>query len=103
MAVKSHYSSYVSDETFLSKYSQYQEKYTHEPRESDKLSIQILKELLGDGDGCRILDVACSTGNFVRHLRRAMPAVTLVGSDLAVSFVDQCRADESLRGIEFRR
>lgn len=102
MAVKSHYLSYVSDEALIAKYSQYQAKYTRDPRESDKLSIQILKGLLGAGDGCRILDVACSTGNFVRHLRRAIPAARLVGSDLSVDFVDRCRADESLRDIEFR-
>jgi SAM-dependent methyltransferase len=49
----------------------------------------------------RVLDMGCSTGNFLRHVRQLMPDATLLGGDLMPSAVEQCRNDPALAGIDF--
>ncbi|MBM4135117.1 MAG: class I SAM-dependent methyltransferase [Nitrospira sp.] len=99
---------YLSDvylSSFTEKYNVYQKRYTEEPREGDKILIQLVRDAaskrLGAGDQVALLDVGCSTGNFLLHLKRAVPGLNLVGCDLAVSAIESCRRNPALAGIQF--
>jgi SAM-dependent methyltransferase len=102
MTLKNHYSKYVTDEKLLSSYNAYQDKDKDNPRESDKVSAEILHREFVTGADRRILDIACSTGNFLRHLRQRLKDASLTGADLAVSSIEKCQQDPSLSGIEFK-
>jgi SAM-dependent methyltransferase len=99
------YKRYVSDPKWAKTYSDYQQRYVANPRESDKKSARlVLSELwrLQPLDHTpRILDLGCSTGNFLRHLKQLIPTAELVGGDLMAPVIDECRADPSLQGISF--
>lgn len=49
----------------------------------------------------RLLDVGCSTGNLLKHLRNAFPDLIFTGSDLAETFVKGCQNDPELDDIGF--
>ena len=84
-------------------YVDYQRTYVEEPRESDRVLIGIVRELLGDrADGASLLDVGCCNGNLLRHLRRALPGLRLAGSDVFPELMDTCTADPELAGMDFR-
>jgi SAM-dependent methyltransferase len=102
MTTKDHYSQYVSDKKLIDTYNDYQQKYKVEPRESDKVSISLAKSVAAGRANISILDIACSTGNFLRHLRAHFPSAHLTGADLAVGFIEQCKKDPELAGIEFK-
>lgn len=99
--------SYVSDPELARKYSAYQEKYRDNPRESDKKSARLAMSVLRDMQPLhrapRILDVGCSTGNFLRHLKRVIPEAELTGGDLMEPTLEQCRNDPTLQGVKFER
>lgn len=98
------YREYVSDREFYRKYRGHQQRYVREPRESDKVLITLVErclEEMGPGEH-HLLDIGCSTGNLLRHLkRRALPGLTLHGGDLMAPVIDDCRRDPELEGIEF--
>ena len=99
------YRDYVSDPELARVYGDYQKKYAENPRESDKKTAHLVQESVREmgmaGRAPRILDIGCSTGNFLRHLRRVMPGAELVGGDLMTPVVEQCRRDPALQGIQF--
>lgn len=99
------YRDYVSDSELASEYAAYQAKYADNPKECDKRTAQLVLEGLRTmqplGRPPRILDIGCSTGNFVRLLRQLLPEAELVGGDLMVPVIEQCRRDPSLQGIGF--
>jgi SAM-dependent methyltransferase len=98
------YHHYVKDEPFHEKYIKYQRRYREQIRESDKVILEMIGELLAgplQGRKVSCLDIGCSTGNLLFHLRRAFPDMELTGGDFAESQVDSCRADKSLAGIRF--
>lgn len=99
------YKRYVSDPDWARTYSAYQKKYEVNPRESDKKSARLVLAALRDmpdlGRPPRILDIGCSTGNFLRHLRRLVPNAEFVGGDLMAPVVEECRNDPGLAGIAF--
>jgi SAM-dependent methyltransferase len=98
------YREYVKDEQFLRDYNSYQAKYAKQMRESDKVLVGLIRELLAKrGTGQRrLLDIGCSTGNLLLHLRRLLPDVALTGGDLAESSLAECRANPELKGVEFK-
>jgi SAM-dependent methyltransferase len=97
------YREYVTDAAFLRDYNAYQAKYAKQMRESDKVLVAIIRELLAAGRARRrLLDIGCSTGNFLLHLRRLVPNLELTGGDLAESSLAECRANPDLRGISFK-
>ena len=49
------------------------------------------------------LDLGCSTGNFLGHLRGRFPDLNLVGGDLAESSLEVCRSREDLKDVEISR
>ncbi len=97
------YKEYASSEPLYQRYSRYQQRYKSEPRESDKELIRLIAEAaqkLGGG-AARLLDIGCSSGNLLQHIRRALPGLTLSGGDLMSRVVEQCKNDPELSGIEF--
>lgn len=86
-------------------YNVYQQRYAGNPRESDKVLIGLIAKAVAPrvrgGDKVSLLDIGCSTGNFLYHLRNALPALDLTGGDLAPGAVEACRADPKLAGIRF--
>jgi SAM-dependent methyltransferase len=96
------YREYVSDEKFLAEYNAYQQRYADTMRESDKVLVALTRKIR---DGAKrdldVLDIGCSTGNLLLHIRNMVPGVNLVGGDLAKSSIEECRANSKLVGIAF--
>jgi SAM-dependent methyltransferase len=101
MATKSHYSSYVTDKGLIDLYNTYQNKYKEQPKECDKVIYTEIGKSYGSAAEFSLLDVGCSTGNFLRHAKRIFPNATLSGCDLAVPSVQSCRNDKELSKIYF--
>lgn len=99
------YEEYVTDKSFLDAYNDYQQKYTSTIRESDRVMLTLVSEWLAQNHPSNrpsLLDVGCSTGNFLLHLKRLCgERLKLTGGDLAVSSLDACRANPDLAGINF--
>lgn len=99
------YQDYVTDKTFLDEYNAYQAKYAKQMRESDKVLIGLVGEIVAKHDPAqgklKLLDVGCSTGNLLLHLKRLLPQLALTGGDLAESSLEECRANPELEGIGF--
>jgi SAM-dependent methyltransferase len=106
MSEKFDYKEYVTDESFLRDYNAYQAKYAKQMRESDKVLVGIIRDVLKSRDEsasrAKLLDIGCSTGNLLLHLKRLLPDVELVGGDLAESSLAECRANAELKGISFQ-
>ena len=100
------YQNYVTDSKFMRGYSKYQEKYIKNARESDKVIINAIHKIVdlneNNGKTLSLLDVGCSTGNLLRHLKIAIPRLSLVGGDMVAKILKECRKDPELKGIRFR-
>ncbi|NJL54858.1 MAG: class I SAM-dependent methyltransferase [Leptolyngbyaceae cyanobacterium RM2_2_4] len=99
------YQDYVTDEAFLASYNDYQSRYAERIRESDKVIINAINEIIAKNPGKRlsVLDIGCSTGNLLLHLSRLAPGADYLGGDLAESSLKVCRNNVALKGIEFKR
>lgn len=98
------YQDYVSDRSFQEKYSAYQERYFHQIRESDKVLINLVGSLLdseGQGQQVSLLDIGCSTGNLLFHLKNTFPQLDLTGGDAAASVIEKCKEEKRLETINF--
>ncbi len=99
------YQEYVTDKEFLDDYNAYQARYATNIRESDKVIIAMIDKMVAQAGGrkLRILDIGCSTGNLLLHLKRMVPNADYVGGDLALSSLEQCRKNPDLAGIAFEQ
>ncbi len=97
------YLDYIADDAFAEGYLAYQSKYADEPRESDRLLIQLIDRALPTRAGGTVLDLGCSTGNLLRHLRRARSDLHLTGGELMPSHLETCRRDPELEGVNLAR
>lgn len=101
------YLDYVQDRKFLDDYNAYQAKYAGQMRESDKVLIGLVRDIVSRhaaaGRRLQLLDIGCSTGNLLMHLRRLLPELDMSGGDLAESSLQQCRDNPALAGIRFER
>lgn len=99
------YRDYVTDAGHMQWYSGYQSKYATTIRESDKILIDLIRRVTADavgrGQQPRLLDIGCSTGNLLLHLKRLVPGLRLAGGDLASGIIAGCRANPALDGIDF--
>jgi SAM-dependent methyltransferase len=99
------YQEYVTDAAFLAEYNAYQAKYAQQMRESDRVLIELVRDVIARRQAAtaiRLLDIGCSTGNLLLHLRRVFPDMDLSGGDLAESSLADCRANPALKGVTFR-
>lgn len=85
------YKSYVKDEQFLGAYNEYQQKYSVIPSERDRATAELVGWAMPHGG--TLLDIGCSTGNFLKYLRKRVPDVHLTGGDLADSSLECARAN----------
>lgn len=99
MTERAAYLDYVADTRFTEGYREYQRRYAERPRESDRVLVDIVSGLADRG--AEVLDLGCSTGNLLRHLRNARPDLRLTGGDLIAGHLEECRADRDLAGITF--
>jgi len=99
------YKDYVTDESFIAGYNEYQKKYATQIRESDKVILGLVGDHLAacgtKAMPAHLLDIGCSTGNLLLHLKRSFPTLRLTGGDLAEASLAECRANPELAGIEF--
>lgn len=75
------YHDYVNDEKFLEQYNAYQTRHAIDIRESDKIIISMVGQLVEQAKGRRlkVLDIGCSTGNLLMHLKRLVPEADYTG------------------------
>lgn len=86
----------------LQKYTEYQQRYADQIRESDKVLLSMIKQSIEGRSGKpALLDIGCSTGNLLLHIQNAFPHLELIGADLAVKFVEECRVNPKLAGMSF--
>ena len=99
------YRDYVDNNAHMSHYRQYQRRYAENMRESDKALVKLVKEIVdaNPGKSLDLLDIGCSTGNLLRHLKRHIPGLKLTGGDLAAGILEGCRQDLDLTGIHFEK
>jgi SAM-dependent methyltransferase len=91
---------FKSDTTLLKNYNEYQARYSTTIRESDKILLSLIAQQSNRGT---LLDIGCSTGNFLSHVRAAFPETKLTGGDIAESSLAICRANPNLAGVDIRR
>jgi len=84
-------------------YLDYQARYASDLKESDKVFISLVRRIVerSKETKIRLLDIGCSAGNLLHHLRREFPQLELTGADLFPEIADRCRADPRLAGIAF--
>lgn len=98
------YHAYVSDAEHMKEYSDYQKRYATQIRESDRLLIERVREIVRtqfEGKTASLLDIGCSTGNLLLHLKRLLPNLELAGGDMAEGVIEECRQNPELEGIRF--
>lgn len=87
-------------------YLEYQKKYAQNMRESDKVLLRLIagaaEQPRPEADGpLRLLDIGCSNGNLLVHLRKLLPDAELHGGDLYPEILEHCRANPELAGAHF--
>src|SRR5262245_57294913 len=93
------------DDAFVRTYNEYQSRYSVTVRESDKILIETVRRIVAARglEGIpSLLDVGCSTGNLLRHLRRLASSLKLTGVDLAPSSIAEARQDPALHGVDLQ-
>ncbi len=96
------YLDYVGDKKFMSDYADYQQRYAENIRESDRAILDLVRPLVGKSDEqLKLIDIGCSTGNLLLHLKHAFPDLALVGGEMPDSILEANRSNSSLAGIEF--
>src|SRR5688572_7264436 len=97
------YEKYPNNNEYIKSYISYQERYAQEARDSDRKLVGLVGELLAEHAPKhrqpRLLDIGCSTGNLLIHLRRAYPALELAGGDLSQLSIAGCKANQALAGV----
>lgn len=93
---------YTTDSAFSSNYLDYQKNYSSKIRESDGVLINLIREIRRSSKrNLRLLDVGCSSGNFLAHLARLVPGIDMVGIDISPSAIDWCSARPELTEAKF--
>jgi SAM-dependent methyltransferase len=94
------YRSYADDERHMERYRAYQARYASKMRESDRVLLEWIQASVPNATG-DLLDVGCSTGNLLIHLRHHMPGLRLAGADLSASTIEANTKNPELDGIRF--
>jgi SAM-dependent methyltransferase len=105
MSSRELYENYPPNNEYIRSYIEYQERYAHDARDSDKRLIELVGRLLAErtptGRRPHLLDIGCSTGNLLAHLRKAYPTVELTGGDLSELSIAECKGNPMLAGATF--
>jgi SAM-dependent methyltransferase len=99
MSKLSSYGEYASGE-----YLEYQKKYAAQIRESDRVIIEMVRDIVkrrGEGRPMSLVDIGCSSGNLLYHLKRQVPGLELHGGDAFPGIIEACRQNPELEGISF--
>ncbi|MBZ0167787.1 MAG: class I SAM-dependent methyltransferase [Candidatus Omnitrophica bacterium] len=99
------YEDYVNDQKHMDQYADYQKKYMHTLRENDKRFIEEIQKFIAASDqsakDIKLLDIGCSTGNLLLHIRHVIPGAQLSGADLVDKIIQDNRQNADLKGIQF--
>ena len=95
------YLKYTQNQNSFDKNNVYQEKFRKNIRDSDKKLINLIKKNYSNLDDAKLLDIGCSTGNLLYHLKSEFPNTILNGCDLNKSSIDTCINDKDLTNIKF--
>lgn len=87
-------------EQLIAEYNAWQGRYADNPREADKVLLGLIAT---HGTGKSLLDIGCSTGNLLLHIKRAFPSLTLTGGDITDASLAVARDRPDLHGIDLRR
>jgi SAM-dependent methyltransferase len=90
---------YEKDTKYNLRYLRYQKKYRKNIRESDKKLIEKIKLLKKKKS--RLLDIGCSTGNLLYHIKLAFKNFYLFGLDFETNVINLCKLDPELKNINF--
>ena len=102
MAAETTYREYVADREFERGYAEHQQRWRESVRESDRVLLRRIAAIRAAlGRPLSLLDIGCSTGNLLYHLRGASPDDELVGADLMAETVQRNAADPALAEIRF--
>jgi len=102
MTDSSTYLQYASDAEHMKEYAEYQHRYSTQIRESDNVLLNLIRGLVKDRvEPVSVLDIGCSTGNLLLHLKRLMPGLKLSGGDMAEHVIAANRQNPALDGIRF--
>ena len=86
-------------------YSRYQGKYFRKMRESDRIVIRLLHNLNrkrpNEHRSRKLLDIGCSTGNLLVHIKKALPGLELFGGDIVSKVIAENKRNPNLHGIRF--
>jgi SAM-dependent methyltransferase len=88
-----------SETQLLTAYNDYQRRYATTIRESDKVLLRLIAQR---PEARTLLDIGCSTGNFLAHVRRAFPHLALTGGDVAEDSLAKCRENPRLAVVDIR-
>lgn len=93
----------ASPEFMATTYYEYQKRYSQEMRKSDKVMLNLVLPFLQKSARrpFRLLDIGCSSGNFVAHLRDRAPDIEYWGGDIQPAVIERCRSEPHLKGIRF--
>lgn len=87
---------------FDASYIEYQEQYRNKVRESDRWLSERVAFSVKDKANPIVLDMGCSTGNFLLHLRKVLPNEPfLYGIDVVEDYIEACKHRYDLRGMMF--
>jgi SAM-dependent methyltransferase len=95
------YRTYVQDQAGMQAYNEYQTRYANQIRESDKVLIEMIRQIAKAAEPLRLVDIGCSTGNLLLHLKYAVPTLSLTGIDIVANTIEACLKNADLRGIKF--
>lgn len=91
---------YPKNDQHMNRYIEYQKQYFDQPRQSDQKILDILKDLFLGGS-FSALDIGCSNGALLYHLKNTFPKATLFGEDLSEPAIRSCRNTPALSEVQF--
>jgi SAM-dependent methyltransferase len=97
------YKDYTTNDEWSKFYLKYQQKYQDNPRECDKKMAMLVQKAIKQSNMLNpsILDIGCSTGNFLLLLQNVLQNADLHGGDLMSSAIENCRNNIKLNNIKF--
>ena len=96
---------YIKNTKFLEEYNLYQKRYSKNMRDSDRVLTNFICNHVTKTEFKHeptLLDIGCSTGNLLLHLKRLLPGIDMTGGDLAISSIKEAQNNPDLSGISFK-